>query len=194
MFLKVLWYVCQHNYVVWRFLETFICNKITRNYNKLCPIPNLHRGIYLLVSLLQLVEFASYSEKCHRFDWKSCRELEPSFHCPFQFWGCLEYHQRVDNAIQQIKLSSSRYMKVFTKRWTIHWKEISPGDSIIRLNNRDHKRKMHRFWMMQKHCFGCLWVGLSLISFSATCMSNISYASPSPSHTGKSSRNWRELI
>ena len=132
MFLKVLWYACQHNYAVWRFLEAFIYNKITRDISKLCPTPNLHRG---------MVDFASYPEKCHRFVWKSCRELEPSFHCPFQFWGCLEYHQRVDNAIQQIKLSSSRYMKVFTKRWTIHWKEISPGDSIIRLNNRDHKRK-----------------------------------------------------
>ena len=107
MFLKVLWYACQHNYAVWRFLEAFIYNKITRNYSKLCPIPNVHRGIYLLVSHLQLVEFASYSEKCHRFDWKSCRELEPSFRCPFQFWGRLEYHQRVDNAIQQINCYSA---------------------------------------------------------------------------------------
>ena len=107
MFLKVLWYACQQNYAVWRFLEAFISNKITRNNSKLCPIPNLHQGIYLLVSLLQLVEFASYLEKYHRFDWKSCRELEPSFRCPFQFWGCLEYHQRVDNAIQQINCYSA---------------------------------------------------------------------------------------
>ena len=84
---------------------------------------------------------------------------------------------------------------MFTKRWwTIHWKEISPVDSIIRLINRDHKRRMHWFWLMQKHCFGCLWVGLPLTSFSATCMSNIWYASPSSSNTGKNSRNRRKLI
>ena len=87
MFLKVLWYAYQHNYAVWRFLEAFIYNKTTPNYSKLYPIPNLHRGIYLLVSLLQLVEFASYSEKCHRFDWKSCRELEPSPASHFNFGG-----------------------------------------------------------------------------------------------------------
>ena len=62
MFLKVLWYAYQQNYAVWRFLEAFISNKITRNNSKLCPIPNLHQGIYLLVSLLYWVKFASYPE------------------------------------------------------------------------------------------------------------------------------------
>ena len=47
---------------------------------------------------------------------------------------------------------------------------MNPVDGVIRLSNRDHQKRMQWFWMIQIHCFGCLWVGFSLISFSATCV------------------------